>query len=250
MHKHYAALVEAVTADAALNAADDLLEHFGPLSDRPIFDWYSIGGRWSCTLQHLPDAPAEDFTTKTGDAIAHPDPAPNGANAIRAGSLDTTSGLTPGQAEEARRYCQEVAEATQGLPRPPFPGSFSDPNFMDEMDAYRASEWAQAAGRVWATPHPAATPQAMALDWETAPFLDSPELYVRHLSTFSQTNMLCGYLIASPTVFTTEPEGLDSASHFVPQDHQKNPWKAVTLEEQIIANLHEDAWIVSLDLHD
>lgn len=254
-HTHYVALVSGTTPETAREAADTLLEEsYGLGTPNPLYDWYSVGGRWSGTLQHTPDAPGGDYSTHSDGAVYDPEPTLHGANIIRARSLDFPD-RRPGETLADDLRAQAVWTATSGLTPPAFPGSYSDPSFMDDFNAMIASPWMEAARRAWAETATANDPADGHLSTDEAPYLINPDLYVRYRATFATRHYVAGYLIDSPEVFTRVPDGLDfnddGTAYFRPRDHVKTPWDSMSTQEQMLRNLdRENTWLVSLDLHD
>lgn len=256
-HFHYATIVTGNTITEALSATKLLLDSYqldgDSDSNRIICDWHHIGGRWSQALQHTPDAPAEDYSTATDGAIFEPEPRPRGANIIRARSLHSPTD-TSQQASRDLFRAHVVAAATEGLTPPPFPGSYTDPNFERDLDIMNLSKWMRAAREAWA--NTAITSQHHPyLPRTVAPYLTDPELYRRFYNSFAQQNRLYGFIIETPRVFAeTIPSGLELEGNgtaiYVPEEQAKNPVAALDTQEQIIGNLDPDtAWIVSADLH-
>lgn len=253
MHTHYAALVSGITPDDALAATTALLESYGLGTDRALFDWYAVGGRWSGTLQRTHAAPEGDYSTHADAALYAPEPTPYSANMIRTRSIDLPDRPFAETLADDNR-ARAVATATLGITPPTFPGTYSDPQFMDEFDALVSSDWMHAAQRAWADTASGA-PDDSHLSTDEAPYLVSPGLYVRYRDTFAQRHNVAGFLIESPSVFTRAPDGLDFADDntacFTPREHAKAPWDAVATQEQMVRHLDpENTWIVSLDLHD
>lgn len=251
MHMHYAALVTAKTTDEATQATFALMESYGPDTDRPLYDYYGIGGRWSNTLQYAPGAPEGDYSTRADYAASSSPKQPYGANLVRARSLRSPE-YSPVETLADEERARAVAAATHGLDVPQFPRSHSDPGFADDFVATRDSAWMHAARQAWEATADGADHY---LDWATAPYLIQSDIYARYRDSFAHKNVLYGFIIETPTVFTHAPDGLlfndDATAIYIPEEHVRTPSEAMDTQEQMILNLDpETTWIVSLDLHD
>lgn len=250
MHDHYAALVTANTADEATQATLALTESYGPNSVRGLYDSCGIGGRWTNTLTHAPDAPASDYSNVADFGFSGARGRPNGANLIRARSLRSPE-FPPGTNLADEEIARAVANATRGLDVPLFPDGNSAAGFDGDFSTTRDSAWVQAAKRAWEATADGAD---HCFPFRFAPYLIDPDTFARFRDSFAHKNNLCGFIIETPSVFTHAPDGLlfddDATAVYIPDHHTRRPSESLDTQEQMIRNLEpETTWIVSLDLH-